>query len=516
MFHEFQDAEGNLYGIGTEVGDFSRTTDFDPDYIKYYKYLFESSADSNVEDLNSRSTVSGMCDITMPYKIDIMLSAGNYSKEEAGITRVDNPENFLLYMDAHGERKEKATSQDGPNFQRTLKRYTADKNIVDVIARHGNYLDDILDWDYVENEKQYYLASSFKLLDKIDITEVVGQIFGGKQFKRDGVGYTIQTVSFDMIQNRFIATVSYEERESREMMIDRKMFSAIFDSLASTPGGQPFIAEEGQLESVMNLVKIMRGGSDGKGKARNIQCGMLSTEIGKKGREITGPQKAAMELKRMIQEVRITRPEINEGKICVKRLLNEKYRPIFKGEMNSSELWRYNFFIYQLENMKKADYRRMDDIDRKVDMSNLVDFVPVDPKKEFSPLLVNPNLNIELSSFSETFEELMSFPNYPEFACEFAEHMEQLYVAEGYSEETNINNMIVQLLLLEGYCTTEDVARGSVIEKVNRETIAAAKYAVVRYLEGERVKRASSGKPVEKIAATGTGKKVATKGIRKK
>ena len=270
-----------------------------------------------------------------------------------------------------------------------------------------------------------------------------------------------------MIQNRFIATVSYGERESREMMIDRKMFSAIFDSLASTPGGQPFIAEEGQLESVMNLVKIMRGGSDGKGKARNIQCGMLSTEIGKKGREITGPQKAAMELKRMIQEVRITRPEINEGKICVKRLLNEKYRPIFKGEMNSSELWRYNFFIYQLENMKKADYRRMDDIDRKVDMSNLVDFVPVDPKKEFSPLLVNPNLNIELSSFSETFEELMSLPNYPEFACEFAEHMEQLYVAEGYSEETNINNMIVQLLLLEGYCTTEDVARGSVIEKVN-------------------------------------------------
>ena len=507
MFHEFQDAEGNLYGIGTEVGDFSRTTDFDPDYIRYYKYLFESSADSNVEDLNSRSTVSGMCDITMPYKIDIMLSAGNYSKEEAGITRVDNPENFLLYTDAHGERKEKATSQDGPNFQRTLKRYTADKNIVDVIARHGNYLDDILDWDYVENERQYYLASSYKLLDKINITEVVNLIFDGKQFRRDGVVYTILTVSFDMIQNRFIAAVSYGEEETREMKIDRKMFSAIFDSLASTPGGQPFIAEEGQLDSVMNLVRIMRGGNDGKGKARNIQCGMLSTEIGKKGREITGPQKAAMELKRMIQEVRITRPEINEGKIRVKRLLNEKYRHIFKGEMNSSELWRYNFFIYQLENMKKADYRRMDDINRKVDMSNLVDFTPVCPEKEFSPLLVNPNLNIELSSFSETFEELMSLPNYPEFAREFAEHMEQLYIADGYSEETNINNMIVQLLLMEGYITTEDVARGSVIEKVNRETIAAAKYAVVKFLEVQNQEKTSestlqkeSRKPVSKTS----------------
>ena len=266
------------------------------------------------------------------------------------------------------------------------------------------------------------------------------------------------------------------------MPVDRKMFSAIFDSLASTPGGQPFIAEEGQLETVMNLIRVMRGGADGEGKARNIQCGVLSTEIGKKGREITGPQKAAMELKRMIQEVRVTRPEINEGKIKVKRLLNEKYRPIFHGEMNSSELWRYNFFIYQLENMRKADYRRMDDITRKVDMSNLVNFVPVDPKKEFSPLLVNPNLNIELSSFSETFEELMSLPNYGDFACEFAEKVDQLYIAEGYSEETNINNMIVQLLLMEGYITTEDVARGSVIQKVNRETIAAAKYAVVQYL----------------------------------
>lgn len=482
MFHEFQDARGNLYGIGTEVGDFSRTTDFDPDYIKYYKYLFESSADSNVEDLNSRSTVSGMCDISMPYKIDIMLAASNYSKNEAGITRVDNPENFLLYMDAHGERKEKATSQDGPNFQRTLKRYTADKNIVEVMARHGNYLDDILDWSFDTDEKQYYLASSYKLLDKIDVTEVVNLIFAGKSFRREGISYTIQSVSFDMIQNRFPALVSFGDGEQREVQLDRKIFSSIFDSLASTPGGQPFIAEEGQFDSVMNLIRVMRGGTDGEGKARNIQCGILSTEIGKKGREITGPQKAAMELKRMIQEVRITRPEINEGKVKVKRLLNEKYSPVFHGQMNSPELWRYNFFIYQLENMRKADFRRMDDLNRKVDMSNLVNYTPVNPEKEFSPLLVNPNLNIELSSFSETFEELMSLPNYGDFAREFTEKVNQLYVAEGYSEETNINNMIVQLLLMEGYITTEDVARGSVIQKVNRETIAAAKYAVVQYL----------------------------------
>lgn len=240
MFHEFQDADGNLYGIGTEVGDFSRTTDFDPDYIKYYKFLFESSADSNVDDRNARSTVSGMCDITMPYRVDIMLSASNYSKDEGGITRMDNPENFLLYIDAHGERKEKATSGDGPNFQRTLKRYTADKNIVEVISRHGNYLDDILDWDYNPIDRQYYLASSYKLLDKIDVTEVVRMIFVGHSFTRDGIRYTIEDVAFDMIQNRFTASTVYEDEAEKvytDIVLDRRIFSSIFDALASTPAG---------------------------------------------------------------------------------------------------------------------------------------------------------------------------------------------------------------------------------------------------------------------------------------
>lgn len=480
MFHEFQDAEGNLYGIGTEVGDFSRTTDFDPDYIKYYKYLFESSADSNADDLNSRSTVSGMCDITMPYKIDIMLSAGNYSKKEGGITRVDNPENFLLYIDAHGERKEKATSQDGPNFQRTLKRYTADRNIVDVIARHGNYIDDILDWEYVAAEKNYYLCSSFKMLDKIDVLEVVKLIFIGKSI----AGQAVEDVTFDVIKNRFIAIT-----ESSEKVIDRKIFSSIFDSVASTPGGQPFIDEENQVQTVQYLINCLRGGKDGKGKARHIQCGVLSTEIGKKGREITGPQKAAAALKQLIQEVRVNRPEINDGKIKVKQLLNEKYAHIFGGHMNSSELWRYNFYLFQLENMRKADIRRMDNKAKKVDITNLVDFVPADRKRDFSPLLVNPNLNIELSSFAETFEELMSLPNYSDFAEEFSAKVELLYQAEGYSEETNINNMIVQLLLMESYVSTEDIASGSVIEKVNRETIAAAKYAVVQYLKARNCEK---------------------------
>ena len=109
-------------------------------------------------------------------------------------------------------------------------------------------------------------------------------IFVGHDFTRDGIRYRIEDVSFDMIQNRFIASAVYDKDEEKvyaDILLDRKIFSSMFDALASTPGGQPFIAEEGQVECVKHLINCLRGGKDGKGKARYIQCGVLSTEIGK-------------------------------------------------------------------------------------------------------------------------------------------------------------------------------------------------------------------------------------------
>jgi hypothetical protein len=497
MFHVFRDKEGNLYGVGTEEGDFSRVTDFDPEYIKYYKYLFESSADSNVEDLNSRSTISGLCEIQMPYKIDIILTAHNYSKEEAGITRVSNPENFLLYIDSHGERKEKATSQDGPHFQRTLSRYTGDKNIVEMLSQHGNYLDDVLDWEIDPHDGKYYLASSYKMMDKIDIEKVVNQIFVGKKIPFEKEKWLVISVKFDIVKNRFVAHVELGD-QTDEVVLSRNIFSSIFDSLASTPAGQPFIAQEGQIEGRYQLVDVLSGGEEGKGKGAKIECGIVSTEIGKKGKEIAGPQKAAQSLTNLIKELRAGSGEINDKKSHVRSIVREKYEHIFENGQTSNELWRYNFYLYQLDKMMKAEFVRMDDPSVPVDLSGVNMFCPKDRNEEFSPLLVTPNLNIELSSFGETCNELMSLPNYPDFAQEFLEDAGKLYEAKGYSDETMINNMITQLLLMDGYIEFDDLLKGRITEKVNRETIAAAKYAVLQELERRKnavSKPSSSARP---------------------
>ncbi|MEJ2052287.1 MAG: aminotransferase class I/II-fold pyridoxal phosphate-dependent enzyme, partial [Calditrichaceae bacterium] len=497
MFFLFPDDRGNLYGVGTEEGDFSRVTDFDPDFIKYYYTLFAKAADSNVTDLNSRSTISGLCDISMPYKIDIMLTASNFARAEAGITRYENPENFLLYRDSHGERKEKATSSDNPHLQRTLLRYTSDKNIVEVMDKHGNHIDDVLNWEKDEQKNKFYLCASYKMIDKIDIEVVVNKIFVGKSFKHEGFKYKIKAVTFDIIKNRFMASAvapvkSDEGTEPVDKKInvwlDRSIFSQIFNSLASTPAGQPFVAEEGQLEGKRHLINILMGGKDGKGNGRNIRLGILSTDLGRKGKEITGPQAAAEDMKTMIQEVRIYRSDVSENKNYVQQLVYEKYDHIFAEHKHNSEICRYNFLLFQLEQMRKANFVRIDDLKTKINLTGIKGFEPVSPKKEFSPLLVTPHINIELSAFSETYEQLMSLPNNPEFADEFYEKSDNLYIAEGYSDETIINNLILQLLVINGYLTIEDLTRGRITEKVNRETLAAAKFAAVRRLEESKNK----------------------------
>lgn len=163
-----------------------------------------------------------------------------------------------------------------------------------MISRHGNYLDDILDWDYNPSDKQYYLASSFKLLDKIDVTEVVKMIFVNRRFVRDGISYLIEDVSFDMIQNRFIATAVYEsdnEKIYTDVVIDRKIFSSMFDSLASTPGGQPFISEEGQVECVENLILCLRGGKDGKARRARSSAAFFRPKSAKRGARSPGRRK---------------------------------------------------------------------------------------------------------------------------------------------------------------------------------------------------------------------------------
>ena len=130
--------------------------------------------------------------------------------------------------------------------------------------------------------------------------------------------------------------------------------------------------------------------------------------------------------------------------------------------------------------MRKAKFVRIDDLKTEVDLRKLKGFKPVAKNHLFSPILVTPNINIELNSFTETFQQLINLPNNSDFANEFFEETKDLYIANGYEEDVIINNMIVQLLLMSGYIELYDLTRSCITEKVNRETLAAAKFATTK------------------------------------
>jgi hypothetical protein len=149
----------------------------------------------------------------------------------------------------------------------------------------------------------------------------------------------------------------------------------------------------------------------------------------------------------------------------------------------NAEVWRYNFYLYQLELMKKAEFVRIDNPSETVNLAGTYGFCPIKKDKPFSPLLVTPNINTELEGFTESYEQLMSLPNNEDFAEELYQSAGNLYVAKGYSSETIQNNMVMQLLLENKYINFYDLTRGRITEKVNREILAAAKHVAVRKFE---------------------------------
>ena len=201
------------------------------------------------------------------------------------------------------------------------------------------------------------------------------------------------------------------------------------------------------------------------------------------------------------------RPDINERKSKVKKIVDSTYGHIFKNRKYNAELWRYNYYLYQLFEMKTAEFVRVDDLKTKVDLSDIKGFDQKDKNDKFSPLLITPNIQMELTGFTETYKQLMVIPNLQEMADEFLAECEDLYIATGYSEEIKIHNMLLQLLLKSGYIDSFDLTVGRIPEKVNRETISAAKAAVDRYLTVLEKEKEKTRKATQNQKKKGNGPK---------
>ena len=223
----------------------------------------------------------------------------------------------------NARRKQPAATARTSSARSNATRPTRD--IVEVISRHGNYLDDILDWDFYPSDQA--------VLPRFVIQTARQDRYhrsGENDLRQPQVVYPgwgqptlIENVAFDMIQNRFIATAfrtgSAMTGCTDEKQIDRKMFSAIFDCTGQY-AGRPAVhlgRGTGRMYSTI-LSPVCAAAKTARVGHATSSAAYCQPKSARKAAKSPGPQKAAAALKQLIQEVRVNKPEINEGKIKVK------------------------------------------------------------------------------------------------------------------------------------------------------------------------------------------------------
>ncbi len=92
-------------------------------------------------------------------------------------------------------------------------------------------------------------------------------------------------------------------------------------------------------------------------------------------------------------------------------------------------------------------------------------------------------MNRELSAMSETYHQLLHLPNMTSLISTFRQYAGQVYIAGNYAQETQVNNIIIQMLLLDHHILSDDLTKGRLMHKVDRETLAAAKQAALEILK---------------------------------
>jgi len=90
--------------------------------------------------------------------------------------------------------------------------------------------------------------------------------------------------------------------------------------------------------------------------------------------------------------------------------------------------------------MRKAKLVRIDRSDEEIDLSNLK--TRIDSDREFQPLLVTPNMNLELSAMSETYRQLLHLPHMEALVTVFKAYADKVYVAGNYIWETQVNTSL--------------------------------------------------------------------------
>lgn len=389
MLSFFEGNDGEMYMLGTEQGDFMRMTDIPADWKERVRDRINNGSKTNLSDSkNPRITIGNLCnpgEFQKPVCVNGFFNINNFLKPAGlAVKEAKSAKNLVLDEYVRGYRGEKGTSGDQPNLYASISGGN-DKSRNPVIKEFGKELDILLGWDVLTGPSGKAENAFLQFNDihgGVDKAKsMVDKIFLGKMIDdRKIVG-----TRYDCRKNLFYVTLKNKENIEEEVVLDRNgIFNKIYEPIASTYCGDPFVSAEKMGPTIKRFAEIM--------KKAGVITGTIFTQLKVPGMEFDGPTQASQDLlKFLLEDERVNRRFQNHIR-KVDKNLREKYGPI---TLNSStipdEVMAYNLFL--LERHKSDNVYAVDAKGKMIDLETPhYKYDPDRAKKPFNPSLITPDI----------------------------------------------------------------------------------------------------------------------------
>ncbi len=401
MLSMFIGEDGQVYTFGTEEGDFMRMNDIPDNWQDRFRDRLNRASKTNLGTDNARQTIGGLCDsntFLKPVRVNGFFNINNFTPVEgSAMKEIASPHNLLKDEYVKGYRREKKTSGDQPNLYASVMS-SKDERKDELIDRYREEMDALLNWDVIVDQKSGKVVNGILAFRESsnDVNRAIliaKDLFKGKKIEFNGESRTIESVDYKPLKNRFEVTLSGSP-ESLHVELDRKIFDQIYNPIASTFCGNPFIHPEGMDKVLSRFAEAMTNSG--------VITGTIYTQLGVKGQEFSGPAQASQALLDFVSKD----PRINErfqaNKAKVYKALTEKYGIEAFGQADLPErLQAHNLLLME---RKESDSIRL--IDAKGETINVeTPHYKYDSEKQseaFNPSMLVPEIENEIRSICES------------------------------------------------------------------------------------------------------------------
>jgi hypothetical protein len=404
MLSLFEGEDGQLYMLGTESGDFMRTTDISDDYMRMWRDLTETGSSTNLADpKNPRITIKGICNPETnlrPVRVNMFFNINNFQAPPQGqsVGEVEIPHNEIMQDYMNGYRGEKGTSGDQPNFFASiLHSEQADK--VALLEKHKKDLDRLLGWDVILDER---MKPSNAV---VQFNDIEGEVFNADQMVKDlfvgktipdygpGAGESVEITKTKRKGKLYYATLKYDDGRTKEVPLHREeIFAKIYNPIASTLAGQPFVDPREMKASFENLARVMANAG--------VITGNIFTQLKVDGMEYQGPAEAAQNLIEFIMgDTRINDRFAGQSKEVNQAMVAKYGEGIIPQTSTPQEILAHNlilFVAHQSNTIRAVDILKPDVVvsEKTIDVETpYYKFDESMAAQAFSPQLVTPEVS---------------------------------------------------------------------------------------------------------------------------